>query len=211
MNLINYITTILLSLQPSYGDGESWEQRAERMGVIAQAIDDAASQATCTGKYETSNCEKTWSQDKKSLVLLLVTKGYWESKFAKNVHEGKCRKYECDAHTINGNLIHRARSPWQVQRTSLVTKDEYSIMNSSSLESTTMSAIVATRYLSLGMKKCKTIRGAISFYSGSKTCNWVGAKEREQFFNSLQSKKSNQLEEDVKKQKILLTKRLEKN
>lgn len=207
MNFVNYITTILLSLQPSYSDGENWEQRTERMTVIAQAIDDAASKSTCTDKYATVPCTKVWSSDKKSLVLLLVTKGYWESRFAKNVHEGKCRKYECDAYTVNGNILHRARSPWQIQRTSLVTKEEYEKMNSSSLESTTLSAIVATRYLALGMNKCHTISGAMSIYGGAKTCNWDRVKERMQFYKILQGKTNDQLDSDVEKQKIALSKR----
>jgi len=210
MNFVNYITTVLLSLQPSYGDGENWEQRQGRMEIIAKAIDDATSKATCTEKYNVPGCEKIWNNDKKSLALLLVTKGYWESKFAKNVHEGKCRKYECDAYTVNGKVAHRARSLWQIQRTTLVNKDEYSKMNSSTFESTKMSAIVASRYLAEGMKKCNTIEGTIAVYGGAKTCTWVGAKQREQFYKMLEKRNSEQLLIEVEKQKILLSSRKSK-
>jgi len=186
MNFIKYITAILLSLEPAYySDNETWDERSARMEVIATAIDDASSKATCADKYDTSDCSATWPNSKKSLALLLVTQGYWESKFAKNVHDGKCRSYECDAHVTNGNILHRARSPWQIQRTGLVTKEEYQKMNSSSQEGTTMSANVATRYLALGMKSCKTTLGAISIYGGVKMCNWSGARPRDAFYKKL--------------------------
>lgn len=210
MNFVNYITMILLSLQPSYSDNETWSERTARMEIIAEAIEDASAAATCTGKYETSNCKKVWAKDKKSLALLLVTKGYWESKFAKNVHEGKCRKYECDSYMVNGNVLHRARSPWQIQRTGMVTKEEYSAMNSASLDSTKMSANVAVRYLANGMSLCKTISGAIAIYGGSKTCNWKGAAPREAFYKSLISKSEDQLLAAADAQKVKLESRLER-
>lgn len=209
MNFINYILTVLLSLQPSYGDKETWEQRSDRMQIIATAIDDASSRATCEDRYATSDCKKLWIKDKKSLAMLLVMKGYFESRFAKNVHEGKCYDYECDAYkSTDGHVRHRARSPWQIQQTGMVTADEYSKMNSSSLDSTTMSAIVATRYLANGMKHCKTIRGTIAIYGGATDCKWEGAAGREAFFHSLMKKSDNDLKVDVERRKKDLEERL---
>ena len=193
MNFIKYITMILLSLEPSYSDKETWDERTARMEIIATAIDDASSKATCSDKYNTPGCEKSWPSDKKSIAMLLVTKGFWESKFAKNVHEGKCRLYECDAYKINGNVRHKARSPWQIQRTGLVSKEEYDKMTTSSLESTTMSANVAVRYLSVGMKSCKTIRGAMSIYGGAKVCNWSGVAPREAFYKKISALSDEQI------------------
>lgn len=195
---------ILLSLEPSYGDNESWQDRSARMEIVATAIDDASSRATCSDKYDTSDCKKIWPRDKKSLALLLVTKGFWESKFAKNVHEGKCRKYECDSFTVNGNLRHRARSPWQIQKTGLVTDAEYAKMNESNLESTTMSANVASRYLSNGMKVCNTIQGTIAIYGGVSSCTWQGAAPREAFYRSLTAMSNEQIfaAADAKKIKL---------
>lgn len=210
MSFFEYIVTVLLSLQPAYADEETWEQRADRMRVIAGAIDDASSRATCEDKYNTPDCKKTWNRSKRSLALLLVTKGFWESKFAKNVHEGKCRSYECDALTVNGNRIHRARSPWQVQRTGLVSKEEYAEMNSSSLQSTVMSANVATRYLVLGMNMCKTIQGTIAVYGGAKSCAWKGAQAREAFYNTLSKKSETQLHAEAANHKKTLEERLSK-
>jgi len=202
MNFTTYITTILLGLQPSYGDKETWQERTDRMTIIAQAIDDASSRSTCSDKHDVPDCKPTWPSDKESLALLLVTTGYWESKFAKNVHEGKCKPYECDAiKNLSGKTIgHRAKTIWQIQKTPLETREEYDKMNSSSLESTTMAAIVAIRHLALGMKKCNTTIGAMSMYATSKACIWSGAKPRDSFYKELKKKTAEQLMKDVEKQ-----------
>ena len=185
MNFIKYITAILLSLQPPFADKETWEDRSARMEIVAVAIDDASSKSTCTEKYDTKDCTKIWPGEKKDLALLLVTQGYFESKFAKNVHEGKCKPYECDSYRKNGAVIHRARSLWQIQKTNLVTREEYTKMKSSSQESTTLSANVAVRYLLTGMKSCKTIRGALAVYTGAKSCTWSGIAPREAFYKKI--------------------------
>jgi hypothetical protein len=208
MTFIQYITLILLSLEPSYGDKEPWDVRAERMEIIAQAIDDASSQATCSDSYAISSCQKIWSKSKKDLALLLVTKGFWESRFAKNVHEGKCAPTECDAVVVSGAVHHRARSPWQIQRApSLVSESEYKLMNSASLEGTKTSANVATRYLAMGLKTCHTIKGAISMYGGA-GCEWEGTIGRYNFFNSIRSKSEDDFKKDVEKRKAALEARL---
>ena len=205
---MNYILTVLLSLEPAYTDKETWDERVERMTTIASAIVEASSKATCQDSYDVVDCKKTWPGSKKSLALLLVTNGYWESKFAKNVHEGKCKSYECDAHEVNGRVYHRARSPWQIQKTGLVTKDEYEKMSSSTLESTTISATVAAKHLSIGMNSCKTIVGAMSIYGGVKSCNWEGVKVRADFYKKLEQKSDEQLEKSVEVRKKKLHEKL---
>ena len=64
MNFIKYITALLLSLDPSYSDNESWIERTARMEMIATAIDDASSKATCSNEYTNSECKKIWNQNK---------------------------------------------------------------------------------------------------------------------------------------------------
>lgn len=208
MNFVNYITAILLSLEPSYSDKESWADRTARMEIIAEAIDDASSRATCEEKYNTPDCKKTWTKGRRSLALLLVTKGFWESRFAKNVHEGKCRAYECDSYTSQGHVFHRARSPWQIQRTGLVAKEEYDKMNTSTRESTTMSANVAARYLVMGMNSCQTIPGAMAIYGGAKSCVWDGVKPRVQFYNMLDKMQEVDIQKKIGGQKLKLETRL---
>jgi hypothetical protein len=205
MNFVQYITVILLSLEPSYSDKETWLERSARMETIAQAIDDASSRATCSDKYDVLDCKKSWPKDKRSLGLLLVTTGFWESRFAKNVHEGKCRTYECDSfRTADGRIRHRARSPWQIQKTVFVTKDEYSKMNDSSIESTTMSANVAIRHLSHGVKTCSTFVGAMAFYGGAKNCLWSEARKRIAFYSTLDQKSNEQLKSEADNRKMKL-------
>lgn len=208
MNFIHYITAILMSLEPSYGDRESWTERAERMEVLAQAIDDAASRATCSGEYADVECKRTWAKDKKSLAVLLVTTGYWESHFAKNIHEGKCGAHECDAHRINNVVYHRARSPWQVQKTGMVSNAEYKKMNSSSLESTTISANVATRYITSAMAECNTVNGTLAIYTGIRNCTWGGTRNRAWFYENLMKKTETQLEAAAAKQRKKLEARI---
>lgn len=207
MNFMQYITMVLLSLNPSYADEESWENRTGRMEIVAKAIDDASAHATCEGAYAGAGCEKKWLGNKKELALLLVTTGFWESRFAKNVHEGKCRKYECDAYKVANKVYHRARSPWQIQKTGLVSNEEYDQMTSATYESTKVSANVAVRYLAVGMTKCKTIKGAISSYAGA-GCDWKGAKPRLAFFNSLLKVSDTDLQSKAVKEREKLEKRL---
>lgn len=179
------------------------------MELIATAIDDASSRATCADKYDMPDCEKTWIKDKKTLGLLLVTKGFWESKFAQNVHDGKCRVYECDAYKVNGKVRHKARSIWQIQKTGLVNKDEYAKMGSSSLESTTISANVAVRHLTLGMNKCKTISGTIAVYGGAKSCFWTGAAPREAFYKKISAMSDEQIFAAADARKVKRQKKLD--
>jgi hypothetical protein len=210
MNFVQYITAILLSLEPAYADKETWTERTARMEIIAEAIDDASSKATCEAKYNTKDCQKLWSKDKKSLALLLVTKGYWESLFSKNVHEGKCRDYECDPYKVGNKVHHRAKSPWQIQHTGLVTVDEYSKMGFATLESTKLSAEVASRYLAMGMKQCDTISGTIAIYGGAKDCSWSGSKQRAAFYERLRARTEDSFVKQGSERKAKLEERLER-
>ena len=210
MTFIQYITLVLLSLQPSYSDNETWVERTGRMEIVAQAIDDASSKATCSDAYAVPECKKVWNGSKRDLGLLLVTKGFWESGFAKNVHEGKCMPKQCDSIIVRGNIVHLARSPWQIQRTGLVGADEYSKMKTASLESTTISANVAVRYLSMGMNRCSTIHGAMAIYGGANSCDWPGVAGRVAFYKSLLAKTEQRLVEDSTSQKKRLEERLSK-
>lgn len=211
MTFIQYILLILLSLDPSYSDREPWDVRVQRLSIIAQAIDDASSKATCEDSYAAPTCQKTWGKSKKDLALLLVTKGFWESRFAKNVHEGKCAPLECDMEVVRGVVYHRARSPWQIQRVpSLVSESEYKLMKTASLEGTKTSANVATRYLVMGLNACHTIKGAISMYGGA-GCNWEGIANRYSFFNSISLKSETDFKKDVEKRKTALEDRLARN
>lgn len=188
--LYDFIFLVLLSLQPSHGDGETWNERKARMSNVAHAIDTASAWSTCTGKFKVKKCVRKWPESQKQLAMLLVTKGWWESRFARNVHEGKCKSYECDATKLaNGMIYHRARTPWQLQKTSFVRGNEWKNMVGTDERSTGIAAVVASRALSSGYNRCGTITGAISSYAGTGGCRWSKAGNRALFWQGLMNDK----------------------
>lgn len=200
MDLTQYILLILMSLPAAHRDTESWEERNGRMEVTARAIDAASSRATCTGKFESQDCERIWHGAKKDLALLLVTKGWWESRFAQNVHEGNCAPTECDATKVGNVVVHRARTAWQMQQTGLLTRREWNTMVGTTYKQTRTAAWVAARILSRGKKACHSRFGALSYY-GRGRCNWSGARPRIHFYRKLKSKTEEQLQKDRDRRK----------
>lgn len=201
MEFTYYIFVVLLSLSPAHLDEETWKEREARMTTIAYAIDAAASKATCSDKYKSVPCQRTWPGSKKDLALLLVTMGWWESKFAKNVHEGNCRDWECDPHKVGGHIFHRARTPWQIQRTGFLEGDEWHEMMGTGLKATTIAAVVATRVLAHGRKRCSTNLGAMATFGGMETCTWAAVVPRLQWWEKLRAKKDEELKELIQIQK----------
>jgi hypothetical protein len=165
---VQWVLAILLSLPPAYADNETTEQRDDRMFTIASAIDEVSDRATCQGFYDEDGCLPIWSGTKRQLDALLVTKGWWESRFSLRVHAGKCRPDECD--------FGRARSPWQLQRTAY-SEPEWSTMVGVGLRPTRQAAWSAAKVLSEGMRRCKSPHGALAWY-GVQRCQWSGAKNR---------------------------------
>ncbi len=211
--MIDYILLLLLSVSPSYSDNETWEERNARMTIVATAIDQAASWATCTDKYVSTDekpCKVQWVGSKKDLAILLVTKGYWESRFAKNVHEGRCKKDECDPlHHKNGTVTHRARTSWQMQKTSFVRKDEWETFVGADQKATSTAASVAARILSAAHRRCQNgIYGALSGYAGNMGCAWSGVAGRFTFFKQLKAKTEAELKSSSETQKAKLESRL---
>lgn len=175
MKLTATILSMLLSLPPAYTDVEE-EGREQRMQVVAAAIAHASTRAACVEPYDDPRCKPIWHRSEVELGALLVTKGWWESRFALNVHEGKCKPYECDAHEWRGTIVHRARSPWQFQRTSY-SEDLWDVSVGTDFESTRNAAWVATRVLATGMDHCKNAYGALSWYAVHR-CDWSKTTNR---------------------------------
>lgn len=163
MNLLEYTLLALLSLPPSYSDANEVDRDA-RMRVIASAVSDASTKATCTESYSTPACVRIWDGTSKDLAALVLTKGWWESRYARNVHEGKCREHECDAVKLrNGDVWHMARTPWQFQRT-VFSEPVWTTFVGTDYEATRQAAWVATTILSRGMRACGSVQGAIAWY-----------------------------------------------
>ena len=202
MIFTEYLLVVLLSLQGAYHDDETWIERTIRMGAAARAIDEVASRATCTTPYNDSECRRVWPRGKKELALLLITKGWWESRFAKNVHEGKCRNFECDAvKDGSGNVTHLARTPWQMHYTGFMKPGEWDAMVGTDFESTRTAAWAATRILSRGARLCHNVQGSISV-SARGRCNWAGGKHRFIFWEKLMGKNGDTLIQEMEKRRV---------
>lgn len=167
---VAWILSLLVSLPPAYADrySETEDAREVRMDAIARAVHDATSKATCTGRFATDTCEALWSGRPEHLAMLLVTKGWWESRYALNVHEGNCKPWECDAG--------KARTPWQLQHTSFSAPD-WDDMVGVDFESTRRAAWSAAKVLAVGMRRCHSFHGALSWYASTR-CSWSGAANR---------------------------------
>jgi len=159
-----------------------------RLQTVATAISDAADESTCTGEYATPECKPDWKGSPLDLAVLLAANGYAESAFAKNVHEGKCRKDECDPYYVGGKVYHRARTSWQIQKTGLVTDQEWHSMVGTDYRATFAAARVATRILARGFRSCHTVHGAMSLFGGVQNCNWSGVDKRFLMYKKLLDK-----------------------
>jgi hypothetical protein len=167
-------------------DAEDAAARRARLSTVATAIELAAQRATCSGEFATLECQAIWNGRTEDLSLLLVTQAWWESRLARHIHEGRCRVFECDAFRSmrTGRIEHRARTLWQLQRTSLVV-EEWPTMVGTDLASTYHAAWGATKVLSRGYRACGTIAGSIGYYSGAGRCTWSKSPRRVATFEAL--------------------------
>ena len=184
MDLAQWVLMVLLALPAAYVDRDEVD-RAQRMEVIADAVSEVCDRATCENAYADDQCRPIWHRSKRELAALLVTKGWWESRFALNVHAGKCKPYECDAIKYKGTIIHRARSPWQLQRTAF-SEHEWDHMTGTGLKPTRNAAWAAAKVLSRGSSRCKTPFGTLSWY-GRQRCDWRGARPRYRTYTRIMS------------------------
>ena len=158
MPLADWLLPILLSLAPYGADHETPIDREIRMTVIADAIAAAVTEAEVERPRE--------------VAAMLVAAGWWESRFALHVHEGRCRVSigECD----HG----RARSPWQLHRSARMTADEWATMNGADFEATRLAALHAARTLAAARGRCGSVEGAFALYATGSSCHWSGAAAR---------------------------------
>jgi hypothetical protein len=188
MSLPDILLAILLSLPSAHLDRETPEQREARMGVVATAMADASLRATCEGDWEGSDiCKRIWPRSRDELAYLLLTIGFWESRFAQNIHAGTCKPWQCDPSRMpDGRLYHKARSIWQLQWIRHTTRRQWLAIAGVTQVPTTEAAWIASVRLSRGYRSCRTIRGAIGVYSGSRfQCRWPGAYKRYEFYERI--------------------------
>jgi hypothetical protein len=182
VSLQAWVLAALLSLPPAYADREE-PGRDARLATISAAVAEVTARATCSEVYALPQCSPIWNGDRRELAALLVAKGWWESRFARNVHEGRCRPDECDAVKWQGVVIHRARSPWQLQRTAY-SAPEWNSMVGIDYAATRSAAWAAAKVLAEGQRRCRSASGALAWYAAGR-CTWSGAKSRAATYEQL--------------------------
>lgn len=183
------ILALMLGLPAHHLDREEPEARRARLQIVANAIADASQRATCSDDFASDGCRRVWPKAPLDLSVLLVTQAYSESRFARNVHEGKCRSYECDPirNASTGVLQHRARTLWQIHRIGPI-ETEWDIMLGVDAASTAAAAWAATKILSRGYRACGSVSGAMARYAGIDSCTWSEAAKRGRLFEGLRRK-----------------------
>jgi hypothetical protein len=184
------ILAVLIGLPPAVDSTETAAERSARLETVAAAIESASLEATCKGPYSGAHwCRPVWSGRREDLAALLVTQGWWESKFADRIGAGRCRSFECDALVLrDGRVIHRSRHYWQLQTSSFVPAYLWSQLVGTEYEPTTLAAYAAAIVLGEGLKRCGSVTGAISFYAGGGKCSWNGGASRVAMFRAVKSK-----------------------
>lgn len=169
------IIAILMKLPVWKGDTEE-ENRQDRIEVIGESIYEASQKHPFMG-----------SSDR--MAYLLINQGWWETKFAKHVHEGNCRVEigECD----HG----RAGSPWQIQYGHWFPKDEWEKLIGTDPEATTAAAMKAAQILNSSVNLCISRYGnnpamhdfwATSAYGTSRDCTNKKSQERIPYLRKIQ-------------------------
>jgi hypothetical protein len=186
------LLALLMTLAAFGGDTETSAQRYQRLSALAAAIDGAGDYATCSGPYATVDwCRPVWPrQSGRQLKVMLVMLGKAESNFAERVHAGRCRPDECDAIRLHdGSTFHRARTPWQLQHSSL-TAPQWEEMVGAEFWPSFQAAYAASKVLGASWSKCRRdaqlakLSGswetwAVSGYAtGGRTCAWSRAPGR---------------------------------
>jgi len=186
--LLPFAFSLLVSLPSYYSDHEAPPERAQRLYVIAEAVTSASAYATCTLDWSQAEwCTPIWpASERKELIVMEITQGFWESRFAKHVHEDHCGPDECDAIKLrDGSIYHRARTPWQLQRTAYVAP-YWNSMRGSSLVATTNAAYAAARVLSAARRRCGGKPELwISGYGWGSCRVWGGARKRAAMYEAL--------------------------
>ena len=177
-------------------DPETEQERQARYETIAQAISQVSRRAVCEGAGD-APCERIWPGSAEELAAALVTVAWHESRFVLRVHQGKCRRDECDARKGPGGAIyHLARGLWQVHSSGIVPRDVWRSSVGTTLDRTTTAAWGAALALSHGRRTCaKAAKGkhgwvapTFSSYATGFSCAWSGSFAREQTYRRVLSK-----------------------
>ncbi len=159
--------------------GETRDQTMARLRPTASGIHQAAQRSTCYGRVE---CKRVWQSSTKSAMAVLITTGWWESRFAQHVIDGKCRKWECDPVKLaDGTIFHKSAGAWQQQVAGPILLKEWKLLPGSPKRQ----AWAAIRVLAVSKKTCKTYDGMFSLYATGRWCGWKHSPARVRTFNKV--------------------------
>lgn len=167
MTMFEAILSMLVATQPFHQDKEAPEQRSVRMAVIASSITQATEEATCTGTFAVSDCKPKFKGKSDEIAMGLFTIAKFESRFAKHIHEDKCKPWECDAG--------EAKSLFQVHVTKTVPREVWERLGGTSPEATLQSARAAAAMWSQAWQ-CSSLARAFAGYMTS-YCLAIGEGE----------------------------------
>lgn len=205
LTLSQTLLAILLTLKPHDEDiNEQHLERINRLTIIAESISNASKDILC--KEDEINNDKQkfcWNGTQKEIALLLITKGYSETRFSKRIHSGKCYDNECDPifshYKLKNQNIRfvrywRAKSPWQIHQQTFITQEVWKKIGFSTYESTYLAAYNAAKILAFASNRCggwnqlDRIERGMALYATGKSCKWTGTKNRMWLYNHLITK-----------------------
>lgn len=157
MTLAEALLAILVASEPWYED-RAEQGRLERLTTLAIAITDA-------------------SQQDPKMAALVTMAGFWESRWNLRVHAGQCRRWECDPISHRRIIRHTSITPWQLKQWDMPS-DRWLAMVGTELVPTTLAARESARRLTLGIKRCRSIPGAINMYAIGKCSGYYQAEMR---------------------------------
>jgi hypothetical protein len=182
------IATELTALTRFSLDTESSDERAARMQSTAAYIHDAVSHATCTGSYATDACKRVWNGNKRDLAAAVIALGFYETRYAQAVYEGKCHTLPKGMRCDNGNAI----TYWQQWRAAC--PEAWAAERGSEDESRS-GAWCAARLLANHYNYCRTLTGSIDpwvaaygMYAGKGCKAWPGAETRRSMMSKVLTK-----------------------
>jgi hypothetical protein len=182
---LRVLVLLFLSLPPWHGDRKE-PNRSDRIQTIALSTERATVQATCD--LGDDECRPIWPDDRGSdLEILLAVVAWHETRLARHVHENRCRRWECGAYVRRGEVYFRSRGVWQIEESPL-TSAEWHRIRGADQASTDAAAWAAAKALSHGLRRCGTLRGALSLYATGKRCSWSGADARMVTYKKLQKR-----------------------
>ena len=154
--------------------------RAEHLRRVAYAIASASERATWTGPWAAADAtigRRVWPGSAEELAAVLVTTGYWESRFSVAVQAGRCLESGC------GPRWRLAHSDWQIEQSAAVSPALWRSLRGLGEVPISDAAWTSARLLALSRGHCAAhardwVEPTLSGYAIGSACSWSGAARR---------------------------------